>query len=150
MLGRRALSENEDDYVPVRLSSIGFLDNSGLEGVVSLNSLADDRDKLVMRAFSGEVATHMARFVKGDRSSIPSIYNIVEELAERGGLQIINVKIYASGALLRGDISFRGHEKSFALQGYRASDCVALAAFYDAPILVQSMLMTREEGTHDV
>ena len=134
------------EYIPVRLGTIGFLDESGLEGVVSLNSLADERDKLVMRAFSGEVATHMARFVKGDRSSIPSIYNIVEELAERSGLQIVNVQIYGSGSLLRGDINFKGHEKSFALQGYRASDCVALAAFYDAPILVESALLTREEN----
>jgi bifunctional DNase/RNase len=141
------MSDVNSKYVPARLGSIGFLDEGGLEGVVSLNSLADERDRLVMRAFSGEVATHMARFVKGDRSSIPSIYNIVEELAERGGLQVVNVQIYGSGALLRGDINFRGHEKSFSLRGYRASDCVALAAFYDAPILVESTLMTREENS---
>lgn len=138
------MTETSKEYVPVRLGTIGFLDEGGLEGVVSLTSLADERDKLVMRAFSGEVATHMARFVKGDRSSIPSIYNIVEELAERSGLQIVNVKIYGSGALLRGDINFRGREKSFTLEGYRASDCVALAAFYDSPILVHNTLMSRE------
>lgn len=143
------MAESSKEYVPVRLGTIGFLDEGGLEGVVSLNSLADERDKLVMRAFSGEVATHMARFVKGDRSSIPSIYNIIEELAERSGLQIVNVQIYGSGALLRGDINFRGHDKSFALQGYRASDCVALAAFYDAPILVHSTLMSREDAPSD-
>lgn len=141
------MPDHDKDYVPVRLGTIGFLDEGGLEGIVSLNSLADERDKLVMRAFSGEVATHMARFVKGDRSSIPSIYNIVEELAERGGLQIVNVQIYGSGSLLRGDINIRGHEKSFALQGYRASDCVALAAFYDAPILVEATLLRREENS---
>lgn len=132
------------EYVPVRLSSVGFLDQSGLEGVVTLSSLADERDKLVMRAFSGEVATHIARFLQGDRSSIPSIYNIVEDIAERSGLNLVNIQIYSSGNAIRGDITFRGHEKSLVLNGYRASDCVALAAFYDAPILVHSSLLTRE------
>ena len=135
----------KQDYFPVKLSGVGFLDDSGLEGVVTLESLADERDHLVMRAFSGEVATHIARFIQGDRSSIPSIYNIVEDIAERSGLQLVNVQIYSSGAALRGDVTFRGHEKSLVLQGYRASDCVALAAFYDAPILVESTLLTREE-----
>lgn len=139
------MAMNQDDYVPVKLTTIGFLDQSGLEGVLTLESLADERDKLVMRAFSGEVAAHVARFSKGDRSSIPSIYNIVEDIAERSGLLLVNVQIYGSGKVLRGDVSFRGHEKSFVLQGYRASDCVALAAFYDAPILVQSSLLNREE-----
>lgn len=135
----------KQDYVPVKLAGVGFLDDTGLEGVVTLESLADERDRLVMRAFSGEVATHIARFIQGDRSSIPSIYNIVEDIAERSGFQLVNVQIYSSGAALRGDVTLRGHEKSLVLQGYRASDCVALAAFYDAPILVDPTLLTRDE-----
>jgi bifunctional DNase/RNase len=134
----------DQEYVPVKLAGVGHIDDSGAEGVVNLVSLADERDRLVMRAFSGEVATHIARFIQGDRSSIPTIYNIIEEFAERGGLQLVNVKLYGSGAAIRGDISFRGHEKkTLVLQGYRASDCVALAAFYDAPILVEKTLLTR-------
>jgi bifunctional DNase/RNase len=133
------------DYVPVRLASVGHFDESGLEGVIVLTSLADERYRLVMRAFSGEVATHISRFIQGDRSSIPTIYNIVEDIAERSGLQLAKVQIYSSGSALRGDVTFRGHEKSLVLQGYRASDCVALAAFYDTPILVESQLLTREE-----
>ncbi len=138
------------DYVPARLTGVGFLDQRGLEGVVTLTSLADEQEKLVMRAFSGEVATHIARFIQGDRSSIPSIYNIVEDIAEKSGLQLVNVQIYSSGDVIRGDISFRGHEKTLALNGYRASDCVALAAFYDAPILVQRSLLGRDDQAESV
>lgn len=134
----------KEDYVPVRLTDVGFLDKSGLEGLVTLVSLSDELQKLVMRGFSGEVATHIARFIAGDRSSLPSIYNIVEDIAERGGLQLSNVQIYGAGNVIRGDISFRGRDKDIVLQGYRASDCVALAAFYDAPILVQSSLLVSE------
>ncbi len=133
-----------DDYVPIRLTDVGFLDQSGVEGVVTLVSLSDEKQKLTMRGFSGEVSTHVARFIQGDRSSLPTIYNIVEDIAERSGLQLANVQIYGAGNVLRGDINFQGRGKSVLLQGYRASDCVALAAFYDAPILIQSSLLRNE------
>lgn len=140
----QVLSSMKEDYIPVRLTDVGFLDQSGAEGVVTLQSLSDDREKLTMRGFSGEVSTHVARFIEGDRSSLPTIYNIVEDIAERSGLQLANVQIYGAGRVLRGDINFQGRDKSVVLQGYRASDCVALAAFYDAPILVQSSLLKNE------
>ena len=133
----------DQEYVPVRLAGVGHIDEIGAEGVVNLVSLADDQDRLVMRAFSGEVATHIARFIQGDRSSIPTIYNIVEEFAERSGMQLVNAQLYGSGAAIRGDMNFRGHDKNMTLQGYRASDCVALASFYDAPILVEKCLLSR-------
>jgi bifunctional DNase/RNase len=73
------------------------------------------------------------------------VYNIVEDLAERSGLHLARVQIYSSNSALRGDISFEGRNNRMVLQGYRASDCVALAMLYDAPILVQSSLLTLEE-----
>jgi hypothetical protein len=136
-----------EDYVPVRVERIGFLDEQGVEGVAVLASLSDRRKTLTIRAFSGEAATHMDRFSKGDRSSLPTIYNIVEDLAERNGLHLARVQIYSSNTALRGDITFEGRSNHTVLQGYRASDCLALAMLYDAPILVQSSLLAVEESS---
>ncbi len=135
-------TSDTEEYVPVRLEKVGFADESGAEGIVVLGSLTDERKKLYVRAFSGEVATHIERFSKGDRSSIPSIYNMVEDLAEREGLHLTSVKVYSSNTALRSDMTFDGRAGQVVLQGYRASDCVALAVLYDAPILVQASLLT--------
>ena len=138
------LTSGQEEYVPVRLEKVGFVDTSGLEGIVVLTSITDGRKKLYVRAFSGEVATHIERFSRGDRSSIPSIYNMVEDLAERDGLHLASVKVYSSNTVLRSDLAFDGRGKQTRLHGYRASDCVALAVLYDAPILVQDSLMAEE------
>jgi bifunctional DNase/RNase len=138
------LKSGDEDFVPTRLEKVGFIDDHGVEGVAVLASIPDPRRRLFIRAFSGEVATHMDRFSKGDRSSLPSVYNIVEDLAERGGLHLASVKIYDSNNVLRGDIAFNGRDKQVVLPGYRASDCVALAVLYDAPILVQASLLVTE------
>jgi len=133
------------DYIPVRVETVGYLDEHGLEGVVVLTSMSDRR-KLTIRAFSGEVATHMDRFSKGDRSSLPTIFNLVEDVAERSGFHLARVQIYGRDSVLRGDITLEGRTSPMLLQGYRASDCVALAMLYDAPILVQSSLLALEES----
>ena len=133
-----------EDFAPVKLEKVGFADENGVEGVAVLASVPDGNRKLYMRAFSGEVATHIDRFSRGDRSYQASVYNIVEDLAERSGLHLAMVRIYSSNDVLRGDIYLDGHNGQITLHGYRASDCVALAALYDAPILVQSSLLTPE------
>lgn len=133
-----------EDFQPVKLEKVGFADENGVEGVAVLASVSDGQMKLYIRAFSGEVATHIDRFSKGDRSSLPSIYNIVEDLAERGGLHLARVQIYSSNDVLRGDIYLDSRGGQVTLHGYRASDCVALAALYDAPILVQSSLLSTQ------
>ena len=137
------MSEHEE-YVPVKLVKVGLLGEGGLEGMAVFASLSDSRQRLIIRAFSGEVAIHIDRFSKGDRSSLPTIYNIVEDMAERNGLHVARVRIYSSDTVLRGDISFDGRNKQIILQGYRASDCVALAVLYDAPIMVQPSLLVLE------
>lgn len=133
-----------DDFVPVRLEKVGFVDAQGMEGIAVLTSVSDSTRKLFMRAFSGEVAAHLDRFSRGDRSSVPSIYNVVEDLAERDGLHLARVEIYSSDTVLRGDMSFDGRQKQVLLQGYRASDCLTLAILYDAPVLVQSSLLSAD------
>lgn len=131
----------EEEYVPVWVSDAGFIDQNGVEGVLVLRSKSDQSRVLQMRALSGETATHVLRFKQGDRSSLPTIYNIVEELAEKNGLYLANVRIYSSNGVLRADLCFKGHQDESILRGYRASDSVALATLYDAPILVQGSLL---------
>ena len=126
----------------MKLEKVGFTDENGIEGIAVLVSVADGQKMLYIRAFSGEVATHIDRFSRGDRSSLPTIYNVVEDLAERNGLHLARVQIFSSNDVLRGDIYLDSRNGQITLHGYRASDCVALAALFDAPILVQSSLLT--------
>ncbi len=131
-----------DEYVPVAVSEIGFADEHGTEGMLKLKS--NGNSIFSMRAFSGEVAMHISRFARGDRSSIPSIFNIIEELAEKNGLHLARVEVYPSGNVLRSDMKFVGKGSEATLDGYRASDGIALALFYDAPIFLHRSLLEEE------
>jgi len=140
-------SGRKERYVPVRVIQVGFVDENGLEGALMMRS--EDGRTFSMRAFSGEVALHMTRFMKGDRSSLPSVYNLVEELAELLGLHLEYVEIYSKGTALRGDLYFVGKNKELMLDGYRASDAIALALFYDAKIMVEDSIMQPADSLID-
>jgi bifunctional DNase/RNase len=127
------------DFVKVKVAEVGFADEDGLEGLVLLKAQPDGT--FTMRAFSGETAMHMSRFDKGDRSSIPSVYNMLEEFAEKDGLHLAGIEVYPSGSVLRSDLQFVGKGKEMLLRGYRASDAIAIALFYDAPILLHRSLL---------
>jgi bifunctional DNase/RNase len=129
------------DFVVVKVAEVGFADEDGLEGLVLLKAQTDE--SFTMRAFSGETAMHMSRFDKGDRSSIPSVYNMIEEFAEKEGLHLAGIEVYPSGSVLRSDLQFVGRGKEMLLRGYRASDAIAIALFYDAPILLHRSLLER-------
>ena len=129
------------DFIPVKVAEVGFADEDGLEGLVLLKAHPDG--SFTMRAFSGETAMHMSRFDKGDRSSIPSVYNMIEEFAEKEGLHLAGIEVYPSGSVLRSDLQFVGKGKEMLLRGYRASDAIAIALFYDAPILLHRSLLER-------
>ena len=128
------------DFVVVKVAEVGFADEDGLEGLVLLKATDGN---FTMRAFSGETAMHMSRFDKGDRSSIPSVYNMLEEFAEKQGLHLAGIEVYPSGSVLRSDLQFVGRGKEMLLRGYRASDAIAIALFYDAPILLHRSLLER-------
>jgi len=131
-------AENGQDYILAKISYVGFVDQHGMEGVVVLKT--DEGREFPMRAFSGEVARHIARFQQGDRGSIPTIYNLVEEIAEMKDLLLDEVRVYQSGSVLRANLHFRGRDDALILRNYRASDCIALAAYYDIPVLVRKNL----------
>lgn len=130
-----------DGYVVVRVSMVG-IDKSGATGVMILKSI--DNRVLTMSAFSPEVATQIERFRRGDRTSIPTVYKMIEELAETQGLFLKEVKIYSVNDVLRANLSFEGKERSITLSHYRASDAIALAVYYNIPIKLEEGLLHDE------
>lgn len=130
--------EEDEEYVPAKISYVGFADQLGLEGVVILKTF--EGKEFPMRAFSGEVARHISRFQEGDKNTIPTIYNLVEEIAVTQDLLLMEVRVYQSGSVLRANLYFKTRKEYLVLRNYRASDSIALAAYYDAPIKVRKSL----------
>ena len=135
--------DSSNGHVKARVSSVGFADPNGLQGVVVLTT--DDGRKLPMSAFSGEVAQHIKRFIEGDRTSIPTIYKMVEEIAEAQSLLLTKVEVYGREGVLRANLHFYGREKNLTLKNYRASDSIALAVFYDVDIMLKDEILNKEE-----
>lgn len=128
----------EPDYDVVKITYIGFVDPYAVEGMLVLT--ADNGKEFHMRAFSGEVAKHIASFSEESKNSVPTIYKMVEEICEENELMLVKVKIYESGEVLRANLYFTG-KKDLVLRNYRASDGLALATFYKIPILVRKNLL---------
>ena len=93
-----------------------------------------------MRAFSGEVSRHISSFLDNSRDSVPTVYRMLEEICEENELVLVKVKVYDSGEVLRANLYFTG-KKDLVLRNYRASDAMALASFYNIPILVRKNLL---------
>ena len=128
----------DPDYEVVTISNLGFVDPYGNEGLVVFTS--PDKKEVYMRAFSGEVSSHIASFLDGDHDSIPTIYKMLEDICEANELLLVKVKIYESGDALRANLYLTG-KKDLVLRNYRASDAVALAVYYKIPILVRSNML---------
>jgi bifunctional DNase/RNase len=133
-----SLPTGEDEYIVAKISYVGFADQLGLEGIVILKT--SDGKEFPMRAFSGEVARHISRFQEGDKNTIPTIYNLVEELAVTQDLLLLEVRVYQSGSVLRANLYFKNRKENIIMRNYRASDAIALAAYYDIPIHVRRNL----------
>jgi len=130
--------EQEPDYDSVKINYVGFVDPYAVEGMVVLK--ADNGKEFHMRAFSGEVAKHISSFGEIDGETPPSIYKMIEEICDQNELALVKVKIYESGEVLRANLYFTGR-KDLVLKNHRASDAMALGAFYKIPILVRKNLL---------
>ena len=128
----------EPDYDSVTLDYVGFVDPYAVEGMVVLK--ADNGKEFHMRAFSGEVAKHISSFYDVEGEQAPSIYRMIEEICEQNELSLVKVKIYESGDVLRANLYFTG-KKDLVLRNHRASDAMALAAYYKIPLLVRKKLL---------
>ena len=130
--------EQDPDYESVKIDYVGFVDPYAVEGMIVLKT--SEGKEFHMRAFSGEVAKHISSFSESHGESIPSIYKMIEEICEQNEQVLVKVKIYESGEVLRANLYFTG-KKEIVLRNYRASDAVALGAFYKIPILVRKNLL---------
>ena len=133
----------EPDYESVTIGYVGFVDPYAVEGMVILK--ADSGKEFHMRAFSGEVARHISSFGQTEGEQAPSIYKMIEEICEENELVLVKVKIYESGEVLRANLYFTG-KKDLVLRSYRASDAMALGAYYKIPILVRKNLLKESMG----
>lgn len=130
--------QQEPDYESVKIDYVGFVDPYAVEGMLVLK--ADDGKEFHMRAFSGEVARHISSFIEESSESVPTIYKMLEEICEVNELVLVKVKVYDSGEVLRANLYFTG-KQDLVLRNYRASDALALATFYNIPILVRKNLL---------
>ena len=128
----------DEDYEVVKISEIGLADPFALEGVALLTS--DDGKVFPITAFSGEVARNISNFIKEKRDVLPTVYNMLEQICEESELLLVKVKLYESGNALRANLYFTG-KKDLVLRNYRASDAIALATFYNVPILLRKSLL---------
>ena len=65
---------------------------------------------------------------------------MLEDICEASDLLLVSVKIYESGDALRANLYLTG-KNDLVLRNYRASDAVALAAYYNIPIMVRKTLL---------
>jgi len=133
----------EEDYEPVTISNLGYVDPYGTEGLLILKS--ETGKEFHMRAFSGEVSRHISSFMDDDQELVPSIYKMLEEICEHNELVLVKIKVYESGDALRANLYLTG-KKELVLRNYRASDAIALAIFYKIPILVRKSLFKDEQN----
>ncbi len=128
----------EPDYECVAVEHVGFIDPYAVEGLVILRS--DDKKEFHIRAFSGEVAKHITSFLDGNSESLPTIYKMIEDICEHNEMFLVKIKIYESGQVLRANLYFAG-KNELVLRNYRASDALALAVYYNIPILIRRNLL---------
>ena len=117
-----------DGFITASISFVGFVDKLGLEGLLTLKS--DDGREFPIRAFSGEVARHILRFKEGDKSTIPTIYNLIEDISSLQDLLLIEIRIYRNGPVLRSNLYFKTRKEVITLRNYRASDSIALDCIF--------------------
>ena len=133
------IDEIDTDYDTVKVDKIGILDSQ--TGAVLLK---DEKVEFVMSGFSSEVAKIISDFIDGNRDDPPTIYRLVEQICEENELLLVKVKIYESGGIFRANLYFTG-KKDRVFRNFRASDAIALATYYNIPILVRKSMLKNIE-----
>jgi len=133
--------KQDPEYESVKISYVGLVDPYAVEGMLVLKAV--NGKEFHMRAFSGEVAKHISSFIENSKDSVPTIYKMLEDICEQCELVLVKVKVYESGEVLRANLYFTG-KTDLVLRNYRASDAMALATFYDIPILVRKNLLKEQ------
>jgi len=129
------ISEIDKDYETLKIDKVGII--NPVTGAVVLK---DEKAEMIMSGFSSEVAGFISGFLDGRREDPPTIYRLVEQICEENEILLVKVKIYESGGIFRANLYFTG-KKDIVLRNFRASDAIALATYYNIPILVRKSLL---------
>jgi len=135
------IDDIDTDYETVKIDQAGTIDP--LTGAIIFK---DETVEFVMSGFSSEVAGFISGFLEGKREDPPTIYRLVEQICEENEILLVKVKVYESGGIFRANLYFTG-KKDMVFRNFRASDAIALATYYNIPVLVRkSMLKNIQES----
>jgi len=135
------IDDVDADYETVKIDQVGILDP--LTGAILFK---DETVEFLMSGFSSEVAGFISGFLEGKREDPPTIYRLVEQICEENEILLVKVKVYESGGIFRANLYFTG-KKDMVFRNFRASDAIALATYYNIPVLVRrSMLKKIQEN----
>lgn len=133
----------DTDYETVKIKHIGLVDP--LTGGIVFK---DHDMQFQMTGFSSEIAKFIIDFLHEKREDPPTIYRLVEQICEENEILLVKVKIYESGGIFRANLYFTG-KKDLIFRNFRASDAIALATYYNIPILVRKSLLQKIPKEHE-
>ena len=131
------IDDIDTDYETVKIDQVGTIDP--LTGAVLFK---DETVEFLMSGFSSEVAGFISGFLEGKREDPPTIYRLVEQICEENEILLVKVKIYETGGIFRATLYFTG-KKDMVFTNFRASDAIALATYYNIPILVRKSMLKK-------
>ena len=131
------IDDIDTDYETVKIDQVGIIDP--LTGAILFK---DETVEFLMSGFSSEVAGFISGFLEGKREDPPTIYRLVEQICEENEILLVKVKVYESGGIFRANLYFTG-KKDMVFRNFRASDAIALATYYNIPVLVRKSLLKK-------
>ena len=131
------IDDVDTDYETVKIDQVGIIDP--LTGAILFK---DETVEFLISGFSSEVAGFISGFLKGKREDPPTVYRLIEQICEENEIILVKVKIYESGKIFRANLYFTG-KKDMVFRNFRASDAIALATYYNIPVLVRKSLLKK-------
>ncbi|MDH3856000.1 MAG: bifunctional nuclease family protein [Nitrosopumilus sp.] len=131
------IDDIDTDYETVKIDQVGIIDP--LTGAILFK---DETVEFLMSGFSSEVAGFISGFLEGKREDPPTIYRLVEQICEENEILLVKVKVYESGGIFRANLYFTG-KKDMVFRNFRASDAIALATYYNIPVLVRKSMLKK-------
>ena len=131
------IDDIDTDYETVKIDQVGIIDP--LTGAILFK---DETVEFLMSGFSSEVAGFISSFLEGNREDPPTIYRLVEQICEENEILLVKVKVYETGGIFRANLYFTG-KKDMVFRNFRASDAIALATYYNIPVLVRKSMLKK-------
>lgn len=131
------IKDIDTDYETVKIDQVGIIDP--LTGAILFK---DETVEFLMSGFSSEVAGFISGFLEGKREDPPTIYRLVEQICEENEILLVKVKVYETGGIFRANLYCTGR-KDMVFRNFRASDAIALATYYNIPVLVRKSMLKK-------